>query len=320
MQRSYVRGWTLSVPVVVACAWIGIPSVVVAQPNAAAESVIPFNELAGKDKAVAADIVEPGDSSRRSRQDALAELPMSKMSPGSQKIVQEVVGNLSLFRRLPKVAIKTDRRTYDHFIQHPDVAVSIWRAMEISRVQLSETGPASYQTDTKDGTAGTVEVLYRTADSCLILCHGQLNGHGLPKPIQARALMHLQPRLTGENQLTHTCDLFVSFPSNAVEAIAKLVAPMSFKIADKNFEEISLFVSLMSNAMVVQPGWVEQLAMRLDGVSPERKNSLRNVTAQVYVEAERRRLSALGRPVTLEALMPPVAEKTAVQPTGGVKR
>src|SRR5690606_20909099 len=133
-------------------------------------------------------------------------------------------------------------------------------------VQMWQTSATSYETDTRDGTIGTVDVLYRHPGSYLVLCHGQFQSPALPKPIQASALMHLQPRFSTDGTVAHHVDLFVSFPSLTVETIAKLVSPVSNRIADRNFEEVSLFVEMMSTAMSRQPGWVEQLAGELEGI------------------------------------------------------
>ncbi|HWL07881.1 MAG TPA: hypothetical protein VNQ76_05735 [Planctomicrobium sp.] len=320
MQCFILRGQTWSVPIVVACAWLGLPAIVLAQPDNLDQSVIPFTEIASKDSGIGAKIQKPGDSSRRQRLAAAKELPVTGVSAAAQGQIQDVLNNISLFRRLPTVSMVTDQRPYEYFLQHPDVAVSLWRAMEISQVQLSQAGPTSYRTDTRDGTVGTVELLYRNQESVLILCQGQLHAPGMPRPIQAKALIHLQYRVTGPTEVVHYCDMFVSFPSAAVEAIAKLVSPMSFRVADKNFEEISLFVSLMSNAMMKQPGWVEQIALQMEGVAAERGNELRSITASVYVDSERRRLQSQGRPVSLEAMRPPVADNPGVVPASRVVR
>jgi hypothetical protein len=277
--------------------------------QAGTDSVIPFTELAQTGHAVSAETIENGDSGRRQRLAALEQLPLGQLSPAAQTQARSVLDHLSLYRKLPTVELTTDSRVYDYFINSPDVAVSIWRAMEISNVQLTRSGPAAYQMDTRDGTTGHVEVLLRQPGKCLVLCQGQLQGPGLPRSIQARALMYLQSRTTTAGSVIHHCDLFVSFPSQTIETIARLTSPVSFRIADRNFEEISLFVSLMSNAMATQPGWVEQIGLKMDGVPAESADILRSVTASVYVDAERQRLSALGQPVTLEAILPPVTRQ-----------
>jgi hypothetical protein len=86
-----------------------------------------------------------------------------------------------------------------------------------------------------------------------------------------------------------------------------LISPVSYRIADRNFEEVSLFVEMMSSAMSRQPGWVEQISARLDGVLAGRSQELLNVTAAVYIDYERRRLAETGQPVTLEAIKAPLS-------------
>ncbi|WP_437229417.1 hypothetical protein SH661x_001429 [Planctomicrobium sp. SH661] len=284
-------------------------------------SVIPIGQIAGGNggQPISANLVKAGDSSRRTKQEAIEQLPTEHLTPAGKQHVQQVLKDLSLFRRLPTLEVEVDRRTYNYFTDHPDVAVSIWRALDISSVQMKEINSQHYQTDTSDGTVGTVDVLLRSPGSYLVLCQGQLQSPGMPKPIHAKALMHLQPRFDNTGKVVHHLDLFVCFPSAAVETIAKLISPVSFRIADRNFEEVTLFMALMSSAMSRQPGWVEQTASRLQGVAPERPQELLKVTAAVYVDAERRRLTALGEPVTPESIRPPVT-RTATAPQSGTAR
>ena len=72
--------------------------------------------------------------------------------------------------------------------------------------------------------------------------------------------MHLQTQyVQGEAlqpQVVHGLDLFVMFPSNTVDTVVRVIAPVSHMIADRNFRELSLFVRFMNVAMERQPGWV----------------------------------------------------------------
>lgn len=275
------------------------------------ESVIPVNQMTGASQPIVATLVRGGESGRRVRNEAIEQLPMGSLTPTDQEQVQQILKDLSLFRRLPTLQIDVDRRAYEYFTDHPDVAVSIWRALQISSVQMKEVNAMQYQTDTRDGTVGMVQVLLRSPQSYLVLCHGQLQSPGMPRPIQARALMHLQPRFDQQGKVVHHLDMFVCFPSQTIETIAKLTSPVSFRIADRNFEEVTLFVALMSSAMSRQPGWVEQTAGKLEGVAPQRPQELLQVTASVYVDAERKRLTALGQPVTIESILPAVGTQAA---------
>src|SRR5690606_33227933 len=125
-------------------------------------------------------------------------------------------------RRLPTLEIEADRRAYEFFTAHPDVAVSVWRALQISNVQMKEVNPNFYRTDTNDGTVGTVEVLLRSPGSYLVLCQGLLQSHGMHRPNQAKALMHLQPKFDKRDRVTHHLDMFVSFLLQTIKTIAKL--------------------------------------------------------------------------------------------------
>lgn len=316
MERILLRGRTWSVLIAAALCPLSWPAVLPAQSDIENTSVVPIGKAAqGDGHAVVAELIKPGDSGRRQRLEASSQLPLEKLSSAAQQQVQHILKDLSLYRRLPTLEIDADRRAYEFFTSHPDVAVSIWRAMEISNVQMWQTGPNSYDMDTRDGTTGTVEVLLRSPENCLILCDGHLQSPGISRPIRARALLHLQSRFGDNGKVVHSVDLFVSFPSQTVETIARLISPLSNRIADRNFEEVSLFIEMMSGAMARQPGWVEQVSAKMDGVLASRPQELMQLTAAVYVDAERQRLTALGIPVSAESIKPPVLGQTAAGTT-----
>lgn len=299
MIRNGMRGRTRFVPIWGAIALSVMSAVALAQTDALEQSsVIPLGRSVESIRVgdLSVKILEPGNSSRKQREEALTQLPMRFLPPAAQGDVREVTNAISLYRRLPTVDLQADRRIYEFFTQHPDVAVSIWRAMNISQVQLWQTGPNEYETDTRDGTWGAVTVLHRSPHSSLVHCRGQFQSPALPRPVRAVALMHLQPRFHENGRVTHQVDLFVSFPSTTVDTIAKIVSPVSNRIADRNFEEISMFVEMMNLAMSHRPDWVEQISLRLDGVLPGRPEELMAVTKQVHLDAERHRQAQAGAP------------------------
>ena len=283
------------------------------------DSVIPIagNAATGGEK-VTVDTLEDGTSSRRARAAAQEALPLNQLQPEALASVQSILSDISLFRRLPKIRVDADRRVYDHFITNPDVAISIWRVMQISQVEMYRTAPGQYQTDTKDGSLGSIQVLHRTENSHLVLCDGQFRSPALKRPIRASALLHLQPVYEtspdGSTHITHTVDLFVSFPSQTFETLARIVSPVSNRIADRNLQEVSLFVEMMDLAMTRQPGWVEQVAHKLTGVEPESPQQLLEVTAAVYVDARKRTLEMSGVSPTLEQITPPIRTTSLVTP------
>jgi len=259
---------------------------------------------------VAVDVLHPGTSAKSVREAAKASVPVGKLSPEHQKLAQTVLGDISLFRRLPTVKAKLDPRVYQYFLDSPDAAVGIWRVLGISRLELKQKSPGVFEADTGDGSSGTVTLLLRTPNTCVCYCDGLFKSPVLTKPIKARALVTLnatfEPQPDGTTFITHTADMFVSFPSLAVETIARMVSPLSYKYADRNIEEITSFLRMMDVSMSRQPGWIEQIAALMDGISEERNRQLLQVTAAVYVDAQRRAFAAKGQPFDLKAVHLPV--------------
>jgi hypothetical protein len=281
-------------------------------PEFGPDLIIP---VAGADQttvrqALRVDVTQAGSSSKDELARAVRRLPLSKLSAEDRQRVNGVVRHPSLYRRLPTVTCRTDPRVYSFFVENPDVAVSIWRVMGISDMQMRQVSANEYETDLKDGTLGAISVLHRSPACHLILCTGDFKSPLLAKPLRSTGLMSLQSQQwqgpNGEQYVTHSADVFVVLHSEAVEAVAKLISPMSFKMADKNFEEVTLFIRMMDEAMAHQPGWIERTAARLDGVVPGRDKELLDVASRVYVDARRRELEQAGGPVTLEAIRPPV--------------
>ncbi len=253
--------------------------------------------------------VGDGTSSRKVRKSAIESLPLRQLHPQHRQAATAVIDDLSLFRQLPAFQCELDPRVHDFFTQHPDVAVSIWRAMAISNLQMSQRNGIQYDLDTRDGTTGMVTVLHQTRESCLVICDGMFKSPYLKNSIQATSLMHLRTNVStsrdGRTFVTHQADLFVTFPAQGVGTVAKLVSPVSNQIIDRNFQEICLFIHVMWQAMKQQPGWVEQIAGRLDGVHPSRKEELVKLTADVYVTERTEAYRRSGQPVSLEVIRPP---------------
>lgn len=267
---------------------------------------------------LAVQVLEPGSSTKALREQARQSLPFARLNVEQQRLANSVLSDVALFRRLPTVRCPIDSRVYQFFIDRPEVAVHVWKVLGISRLELTPTGPGTYTADTGDGSTGTIQILLRTPTQCVVFCEGMFKSPVLARPIKARALVALnanfQKQADGTEVVTHSVDMFVSFPSLTVETIARLVSPLSYKYADRNMEEITSFLRMMDLSMGRQPGWIEQLVILMDGLAKERREEVLKLTAEVYVDAQRRMRAARGEAVSIEAIRPPV--QTAGGDTG----
>ncbi len=265
-------------------------------------------------------MLSKGSSSQESQQQGLAELPLDKLTPAGREKAAGILKSLSLFRELPTLALEVEPEVHQFFIDHPEVAVSIWRAMKISKFEMAELQPRIYRATDNQGTSGQIEVLYRDPHHVLVICDGVVHSPLLPGDIQAKTLLHLQTDfIKTKDELIWSRNrlrMYVEFPSEAVETAAQVVAPLGNLIIDRNLREVCLFVGMMSAAMAHQPGWVEHITKDLDGVPRERREELIHLTARVFVSARKRELAKRqsAEEVTVEDIIRPLMP--AKEPTG----
>jgi hypothetical protein len=236
--------------------------------------------------------VQKATSSKASRKAAIDALPLDKMSDENRRRVTQIVNGTSIYRELPTLQFDVDPRVYKFFMDHPEAAVSIWQVMKISDFHMRESGPDTYETDDGEGTRGKIDVAYRSPTEVVVLCDGAYKSSLLPSAVKASGLLHVNvefgQRPDGTACVTHRARLFVFFPSQTIETVARIMSPLSNAIIDQNFREVSLFLYMMSTAMARQPGWVEAISHRMENVSEERKAQIMLVTVGVFADANTR--------------------------------
>ncbi|HLJ09833.1 MAG TPA: hypothetical protein VKU82_01520 [Planctomycetaceae bacterium] len=246
-----------------------------------------------------------GTSSSSVRKTAIGAMPLDHLSAENRQRVQSLLKSVSFYRRLPKVTFAVEPDVYNYFLAHPDTAVSIWRAMNISKLQMWQTGRYDYEADTGDGSVGTLEVLHLGPEGNLVFCDGMYKSPLFSKSIEAKSLLLLQTSFgrdaEGNVLVTHSADLFVSFPSQTIDVVARIFSPLTVAMTDRTFTEISLFLKMMSSAMVRRPDWVERITERMDGVDDIRKEQVLELSAQVHTSAKKRWLERIERSRASEA-------------------
>ncbi len=222
-----------------------------------------------------------GDSSDSSENQARSAIPLNLMTQENRQRAQLIIKERSQFRRLPSLQYTIDEPIYRYLLKHPDVAVSTWRVMGISRFEMWQTGPAEYEAKCLDGSEGIADILYQDENQMVFVCAGSYHNPLLPRPMEASALIWFRsvytPNVEGTHVVTQKADVFVRFPSSGVSAIAKVLTPVTNALMDRNLFEVSLYGSMMSRAVRDEPEWVVQVAQQLEGVLPQRKMELTEV-------------------------------------------
>lgn len=235
----------------------------------------------------AVQVLQKGTSDRAAMSAAIAQVPLAQMTPANRERARRVMDNVSMFRSMPTIRIPVDHDVYQFFVDHPDVAVSTWRALDVSQCQLWQTGPASFEADLGDGSFGVVDVLHKTPGDVVIIGDGEFKSPLLSSPIKAVGVMHLKTKYVtlkdGKTETISHATLFVNFPSQTIETAAKIISPFTNMVIDRNFQEVGLYAHMMTQAMRNQPGWIEMVAGQLDGILERNRTGLMEVTARAYV-------------------------------------
>jgi hypothetical protein len=271
-------------------------------------ALLGFVALLPATKATAAGRSEGGASnSRMTREDASRSIPFAQLEPTLAPRVQRVVKSPSIFRRLPVQVIHCDPRMYHFLLNNPEVIVNIWQVMGITKVQMTRTGPISYEANDGAGASGTVHVAYSDRDTQVIYCEGVYDGPMFPKPMRAQCALLIKATYTqqptGGYLVTTRCDAFIHLDNVGLELLAKTFQPMVNKSADINFIETASFVSMVSRTSEQKPQGMQKFANKLQNVSPEVRTQFVEVAQQVAHRKHQRQAmaSAEGNEPTLRA-------------------
>jgi hypothetical protein len=229
-------------------------------------------------------LVEQGSSATAAQKSALAAFPSARLSATNRDRAEKVLNQCTQYRRLPSLQYTIDEPLYRYLLEHPDVAVSTWRAMGISQFQMWQTGPQEYEASAADGSEGIADILYRDASQIIFICEGSYHNLLLPAPLEASALIwfrtEYKPHAEGTHIVTQSADVFVHFPSAGVAGVAKVLTPVTSSLMDRNLYEVSLYAVMMSRAVRNEPEWIVDMSASLDGVLPQRRTELAAVAQQ----------------------------------------
>jgi hypothetical protein len=251
---------------------------------ATALQAAPADQLEELVKRAGMRVLEEGKSSAAAEKAAVAAFPMRSLSSENRVRAEQVLKRCTQYRKLPRVQYTIDEPLYKYLLQHPDVAVSTWRAMGISQFQMWQTGPQEYEASAADGSEGIADILYRDENEIIFICEGSYHNLLLPAPLEAAALIwfrtEFKPHTDGTHIVTQAADVFVHFPSAGVAGVAKILTPVTSSLMDRNLYEVSLYASMMSRAVRDEPEWIVDMSAGLDGVLPQRRTELADVARQ----------------------------------------
>ncbi|HEX3869694.1 MAG TPA: hypothetical protein VHV77_04575 [Pirellulales bacterium] len=230
-----------------------------------------------------------GTTSRQARDEAMRAIPLSKIDPQQRRRIAAAVNDTTIFRRLPTQVIQCDPEFYVFLVEHPEVIVSVWRALGVSDVKLNRMANDVLRADDGAGTVGTVEMVYKDHETHVFYSEGVYDGPVLASPLRGECVLLLRTSFVrepnGRYYITCRCDSFVHLDNATLEVLAKVVQPLVGQVADHNFRESALFVGGLNEAAIKNLPAMQELAQRLRDIAPETRKQFAVLSEKVAIGA-----------------------------------
>lgn len=246
----------------------------------------------GGQAAQSADSPYKATTSRAAREEALRSIPYKKLDADGQAKVSAVLNNVSMYRRLPTQVTRCDPELYLFMINHPDVTVNLWQALDVTQIQLLQTGRDTYRANDGQGTKGDVQFLYRSHDVHLIYAVGTYEGPIFQKPVRGSCLLLLKTGYSrepdGNYYITSQLDTFFNLEHVGLDLLTRTFHPLVGRAADYNFIESASFLGTLYRKGETSPIAVQQLAEKLNRVQPEQREQFAMLMASMPQKAAER--------------------------------
>jgi hypothetical protein len=243
---------------------------------------------------------QPRSAGRPSSHDAIAAIPMGRLTPAAQQRILAITNRPTLYRHLGQQTIECDADLFMFVVRNPEVLVGIWYLMDITEVQTQRLDPFKLRAVDGSGTDCTVDLVYGDPAVHVYVADGFYDGKLTTNVINGKGVFVLRSTYkvdaTGNSVVEGTLDCFVQVEHLAADLIMRTFGPLIGRTADHNFAETARFIDQLGTSAAKDPIALEELAMRLPQVSePSRKR----FASLIHQAAQRQRSRALAAPVAV---------------------
>ncbi|MCX7403700.1 MAG: hypothetical protein NTY87_11510 [Planctomycetia bacterium] len=263
---------------------------ITAQPVQAAEASVSMSHLT-------AILSDGGSSSRDSRRQAIAAIPLKGMSAVDRQTVDRCLRSTTVYRRLPAETVICDQDLLEFALQKPEAIVDIWRTLGISRLVLDKVAPRQWRLADGFGTVGSLRLLQieQRGAGCALVLHGRgaYSGPLSPTELTGTCLLVVQcstaePTVDGRTRQTVQIDAFVDMDGIGLEIVTRTLQPLIVRSAAANVHEICLFMASLSKSAAENPSGVVHLTNRLNRTDPADRRELAAIARAAAVDGQQR--------------------------------
>jgi len=225
-----------------------------------------------------------GSSHPRMKSESIQRIPWNQLNDPARNKLKAVLDHPSYFRRMPSQTLECDPELFTFLVRHPEVIVSIWKVMGVTKVEVERTGEFTFRGQDGAGTRCQSELVYGTDQLHIFYALGDYDGSMTTKPVEGRCVcvLHSQqvPSADGTSWLQGRMDLFLKLDQLGADLIVRTIGPFIAKTADLNFIESAKFLSQLSQAAQRNPEGFQELVYQLEDIQPRVREELLLVAAR----------------------------------------
>lgn len=230
-----------------------------------------------------------GQSSREARIAAIRSIPFDQLTPDATQRLRGIIEDASYFRRMPTQTVPCDSEMYLFLIRHPEVVVSLWDVMGMTKVTLERIGEYQLRGNDGVGTKCNMDLVYGSENLHIYQSQGAYSGNLWARELQGRCVVCIHNNPTqladGTPGMVAWMDTFLKLENVGADLAVKALGPFVSKTADHNFSECAGFFSQISQTAWTNPQGLVRVASQLPRVTPPVKEEF--VTTSLSVARKR---------------------------------
>ena len=228
-----------------------------------------------------------GSSHRNHRAAGINAIPFAEINANAQKRIKEVVNRPSFYRRLPVQSIDADPEYFRLLVRRPELIVSIWQLMGVTKMSAERTGPFSIKTNDGGGTISDLELIYGNDKLHVFYGNGSYTGPMLKQKLSGRCVIVLQTQATETStgyNLTNVLDVYLRVDNTTASIITRTIQPIVGSTADHNFTESLKFVQRLNQSTRANGPGVKGMGRKLD-IDAQVRKDFESVVDRVFERA-----------------------------------
>jgi hypothetical protein len=249
-----------------------------------------------------------GTTSKAQRAAAANRIPFDQLEEAVADKVANVVRDASIYRQLPVTSIKTDPDFYLTLLRYPEIIVSTWQLMGVTKMNSRRVAPFVLDCSDGAGTKTRTQLVYGDPHVNVYYSEGEYDGPMLFRKVTGKCVILVETRYeadeAGNPRTTTRMNLFLHIDNMAANLIARSIHPLVGTTADHNFVETLKFVESLSHSASINGPGVQRLADKLTGLDPDVRDRFRDVAGLAWQRSMKRQLvseSSQRTPQTMQA-------------------